>query len=97
MNQLSVNGMDDGFLHDNRFGLALDTLHLARKSIQENRTAGVPVAYNLPALHQYITGHPPTISHRAMADVKATIAVLFHQLFWQNRAKFLFTGALHVV
>jgi hypothetical protein len=70
-------------------------LHLTRcnwhKSIQQNWTAGVPVAYNLSALHQYVTGHPATVSHRAMADVKATITVLFYQIFWQNRGKFFFS------
>jgi DNA polymerase III epsilon subunit-like protein len=34
MQQLSVNGMIDLFLQDKRFGLALDMLQLARKSIQ---------------------------------------------------------------
>ena len=65
MQQLSVHRMVDTFFHDERIGLGLDTLQLARKSIQENKTAGVPVAYNLAALHQYVTGHPPNVSHRA--------------------------------
>jgi Transposase IS4 len=91
MQQLSVHRLVDTFLPDKSIGLGLDTLHLARKSIQQNRTAGVPVAYNLAALHQYVTGNPPSVSHRAMADVKATIAVFFYQIFWQNRGKFLFS------
>jgi hypothetical protein len=56
-----------------------------------NRTAGIPFAYNLGALYQYVICQPPTVSHRALADVKATIAVLFHQIFWENRSKFIFT------
>jgi DNA polymerase III epsilon subunit-like protein len=89
--QLSVNGMVDTFLQDKRIGFGIDTMTLARKSIRANRTAGIPVAYNLGALYQYITGQPPTVSHRALADVKATIIVLFHQIFWENRSKFIFT------
>jgi DNA polymerase III epsilon subunit-like protein len=90
--QLSVNGMvDNSFLQDRRIGLGIDTTTLAQKSIQTNRTAGIPVEYNLGALYQYVTGQPPTVSHRALADVKATIAVLFHQIFWENRSKFIFT------
>jgi DNA polymerase III epsilon subunit-like protein len=89
--QLSVNGMVDTFLQDKRIGFGIDTMTLARKSIQANQTAGIPVAYNLGALYQYVTGQPPTVSHRALADVKATIAVLFHQIFWENRSKFIFT------
>jgi hypothetical protein len=64
-------------------------LHLARKSIQANQTAGIPVAYNLAELHQYVTGHLPTVSHRAMADVRATISILFYNIFWENRGKLL--------
>jgi DNA polymerase III epsilon subunit-like protein len=89
--QLSENKMVDTFFQDKRFGFGIDTLHLARKSIQANKTAGIPVAYNLAALHQYVTGHLPTVSHRAMADVKATISVLFYQHFWENRGKCLFS------
>jgi hypothetical protein len=53
--------------------------------------AGIPVAYNLGALYQYVTGQPPTVSHPALADVKDTISVLFHQIFWENRSKFVFS------
>jgi hypothetical protein len=42
-------------------------------------------------LSQYVTGQPPTVSHRALADVKATISVLFHQIFWENNSKFVFS------
>jgi hypothetical protein len=83
--------MVDSFLQDERFGFGIDTLHLAKKSVQANRTAGIPVAYNLPAFHQYVTGCLPTISHRAMADVAATTSVLFYTNFWENRGKCLFS------
>jgi hypothetical protein len=66
-------------------------LHLARKSIQANQTAGIPVAYNLVELHQYAAGHLPTVLHRAMPDVRATIAILFYNIFWENRGKCLFS------
>ena len=46
---------------------------------------------SIGVLYQYITGQPPTVSHRALADVKATISVLFHQIFWENRSKFVFS------
>jgi hypothetical protein len=44
--------MADTFSQDERFGFWIDTLHLARESIQANQTAGIPVAYNLAELHQ---------------------------------------------
>jgi hypothetical protein len=91
MQQLSVHRLVDTFLQDERIGLGLDTLQLARKSIQENRTVGVPVVYNLAALHQYVTSNPPSVFHHAMADVKATITIFFYKIFWQNRGKFLFS------
>jgi hypothetical protein len=81
MQQLSVNGMIECVFAGQKVWAC---------SIQQNWTAGVPVAYNLSALHQYVTGHPPTLSHRAMADVKARITVLFYQIFWQNRGSFSF-------
>jgi hypothetical protein len=82
--------MVDTFLQYKRIGLGIDRMTLAQKSIQGNRTAGIPVVYNLGPLCQYVTGQPPTVSHRALADVKATIAVLFHQIFWENWSKFIF-------
>jgi hypothetical protein len=88
--QLSVNGIVDTFLQDKRIGFGIDTMTPAQMSIQANLTAGIPVLYNLEALYQCATGQPPTVSHRALADVKATIAVLFHQIFWENRSKFSF-------
>jgi hypothetical protein len=63
--QLSVNGMVDTFLQDKRIGFGIDAMTLAQKSIQANQTAGIPVAYNLGALYQYVTGQPPTVSHHA--------------------------------
>jgi DNA polymerase III alpha subunit (gram-positive type) len=91
MQQLSINKIADTFLQNKRFGFGIDTLHLARKSIQANRTAGIPVAYNLPELHQYVTGHLPTVLHGAMADVRATITILFYNIFWENRGMCLFS------
>jgi hypothetical protein len=89
MQQLSINKMADTFLQDERFSFGIDTLHLARKSIQANWTAGIPVAYNLAELHQHITGHLPTVSHCAIADVRATITILFYNFFGENRGKCL--------
>jgi Exonuclease len=42
-------------------------------------------------MRRYFAGQPPTVSHHALADVKATISVLFHQIFWETRSKFIFT------
>jgi hypothetical protein len=89
--KLSVNGIVDTFLQDKRIGFGIDTMTLARKSILGNRMASIPIAFNLGALYQYPTGQPPTVSHCALADVKATISVLFHQIFWENRSKFIFS------
>jgi DNA polymerase III epsilon subunit-like protein len=91
MQQLSRNKMADTVLQDKRFGFGIDTLHLARKGIQANPTAGIPMAYNLAELHRYVTGHLPTVSHCAMADVRATITILFYNIFWENRGKCLFS------
>jgi DNA polymerase III alpha subunit (gram-positive type) len=60
MQQLSRNEMADTLLQDKRFGFRIETLHLARKSIQANQTASILVAYNLAELHQYVAGHLPT-------------------------------------
>jgi hypothetical protein len=83
--------MVDTFLQYKRIGLGIDRMTLAQKSIQANQTASFPVVYYLGPLCQYVTGQPPTVSRRALADVKATIAVLFHQIFWENWSKYIFT------
>ena len=90
--QLSAHDMLHQFLEDARFGFGLDTLQVARKGVQgSDRSVGIPSAYNLPTLFQFITGHPPELSHRAMADVKATISVFRYNVFWETRTQCLFS------
>jgi hypothetical protein len=76
---------------DERFGLGIDTLQVARKSFQNNRSVGVPSAYNLPTLFQFVTGNVPSVSHRAIADVKATTSIFRFQFFWETRKECLFS------
>jgi DNA polymerase III alpha subunit (gram-positive type) len=61
--KLSSNNMADcSFFQDKRFGLAIDTLRLAKYATQQGtaRSVGVPTAYNLPTLFQFVTGQPPS-------------------------------------
>ena len=92
LQQLSVHQMLDHFLQDARFGFGLDTLQIARKGIQNNlATVGVPSAYNLPTLFQFVTGKSPQLSHRAMADVKSMLSVFKYDVFWKTRLDCLFS------
>lgn len=89
--QLSAHQMVDRFFEDARFGLAIDTLQIARKAIKNNLSVGSPSAFNLSALFQFVTGMTPQISHRATADVKATISVFRYDLFWKTRQECVFS------
>ena len=59
MQQLLTHEMVDQFLEDARLGFDLDTLQVARNGILDNRSVGVPSAFNLPTLFQYVTGDCP--------------------------------------
>ena len=48
--QLSVYQLVNKMYDDKRFGLGIDTLQVAQKGIQKDRSIGVPMAYNLPTL-----------------------------------------------
>ena len=91
MQQLLTHEMVDQFLEDARLGFGLDTLQVARKGILDNQSVGVPSAFNLPTLFQYVTGDCPPQLHRALADVKATISVFRYQIFWESRRQCLFS------
>jgi hypothetical protein len=69
----------------------MDTLQIARKSIRDDKTGvGVPTAYNLQTLFQFVSGSLPSTSHRAMADVKATATVFRFPIFWDTRTECIF-------
>jgi DNA polymerase III alpha subunit (gram-positive type) len=76
LHQMCEHGIAASFFQDGRFGLEIDTLNLARKAICNDKSGiGIPSAYNLPTLFQFVTGMLPLTSHRAMADVKATSTI----------------------
>jgi len=84
--------MADQFFQDKRFGLAIDTLRLAKYAMQQGtaRSVGVPSAYNLPTLFQFVTGKLPQTSHRAKADVDATATIFRFPMFWEKRKDSVF-------
>jgi hypothetical protein len=69
----------------------MDTLQIAQKGIQDDKTGvGVPAAYNLQTLFQFVSRSLPSTSHRAMADVKATATVFRFPIFWDTRTECIF-------
>ena len=87
--QLCVHGMEDWFFEDRRFGFAIDSLQVARKAIKCSPVK--PTAFNLATLYQFVTGKAPAVSHRALADVTATCAVLRSPIFWETRKECIFS------
>jgi DNA polymerase III epsilon subunit-like protein len=88
--QLSVHQMTDIFFADKRFGMAIDTLQVARHGIRTNPSHGIPSAFNLPTLYQFVSGMTPELSHRALADVKATATIFRFEIFWEVRKECIF-------
>jgi DNA polymerase III epsilon subunit-like protein len=89
--QLSVHGMAERFFQDGRFGFGIDTLKVARKGIQDDKSGiGMPTAYNLPTLFQFVTGSLPPTWHRAIADVQATTTIFRFPVFWETRKECVF-------
>ena len=66
MRQLSNYEMLDFFFEDKQFGFGIDSLQVAKKSAQKKKSVGVPTAFNLPTLYQFLTGNVPVTSHRAL-------------------------------
>jgi hypothetical protein len=63
-------------IEDGRFSFGMDTLQIAQKGIRNDKTGvGVPTAYNLQTLFQFVSRSIPLTLHCAMADVKATATV----------------------
>jgi DNA polymerase III epsilon subunit-like protein len=91
IHQLSEHGIADRLFQDGRFGLGIGTLNVARKGIRNNKSGiGVPSAYNLPTLHQFVTGLLPSTWHCAMADVKATATTFRFSIFRDTRYECVF-------
>lgn len=91
MHQLDVHGIDRKLIEDGRIGFGMDTLQIARKGIRDDKTGvGVPTAYNLRTLFQFVSGSLPSTPHRAMADLKATATVFRFPIFWDTRTECFF-------
>jgi DNA polymerase III epsilon subunit-like protein len=85
LEQLRVYNLERVFFCDNRFGLGLDSLRLAKDGVKKQASRDIPSAYNLRELYQFVTGKDLDNAHRALSDVKATVAVLRHEAFWTCR------------
>jgi DNA polymerase III epsilon subunit-like protein len=76
LHQMCEHGIAASFFQDGRFGFGIDLLNLARKAIRKDKSGiGIPSAYNLPTLFQFVTGMLPSTSHCAVADVKAASTI----------------------
>ena len=74
------------FFEDPRFEFGLDTMRIAKKAVAAgDKSIGIPTAYNLGALHQFVMGRNLENAHQALEDVKATIAIFRHEPFWAAR------------
>jgi ATP-dependent DNA helicase DinG len=85
--QLSKHNTLNLLFDDGRFGYGIDTLQVARTAVKNHPDASVPTSYSLPILFQFISGAPPTLSHRAMADVKATISMFYDTKYFGKHGK----------
>jgi DNA polymerase III alpha subunit (gram-positive type) len=82
IHQMDVHGIEQRLIEDGRFSFGMDTLQIAQKGIRDDKTGvGVPTAYNLQTLFQFVSGTLPSTLHRAMADVKATATVFQFPIF----------------
>lgn len=90
LHQLDKYNMLDDFFANNKLRFCLDTYQMAKKEIPKEPQVGVPSSYKLAELFQFITGREPITSHRALADVKATISIFLYHLVWNNRQQHLF-------
>lgn len=72
-----------------RFGI--DTMNLATRSIVLSPRSDVPINYKLQSLYSFVTGGNTILNaHRAASDAKATVTILQHPLFWENREQAIF-------
>jgi hypothetical protein len=61
IHQLGVHGIEQRLIEDGRFSFGMDTLQIARKGIRDDKTGvGVPTAYNLHTLFQFVSGSLPS-------------------------------------
>jgi DNA polymerase III alpha subunit (gram-positive type) len=88
IHQLGVHGIEQRLIEDGRFSFGMDTLQIAQKGICDDKTGvGVPTAYNLQTLFQFVSGSLPSTWHCAMADVKAAATVFQFPIFWDTRTE----------
>jgi hypothetical protein len=79
------------FFQDSRSGYGINTLNVARKGICDDKSGiGVPTAYNLPTLIQFVARLLPLTSHCAIADVKATGTIFQLPIFFETRTECVF-------
>jgi hypothetical protein len=91
IHQMCEHRIADRVFQDGRFSLGIDTLNVARKGICNDKSGfGVPSAYNLPTLYQFVTGLLPSTWHCAMADTKATATLFCFPVFWETRTECVF-------
>jgi DNA polymerase III alpha subunit (gram-positive type) len=91
IHQLGVHGIERRLIED-----GMDTLQIAQKGICDDKTGvGVPSAYNLQTLFQFVSGSLPLTSHYAMADVKATATVFRNPIFGDTRSNRMHFQAQH--
>lgn len=82
---LSKHQMAKAFFEDKRFGYFIDTLRVARSAAKLKKLEGVPAAFNLGCLYQFVTGELPDTTHRALDDVKSTGTIFRFSPFWNHR------------
>jgi len=92
IHQLFVHNMHEQLFGDSLFRFGLDTMRISKKAVSKSGSwIGVPTAYNLKSLFQFVTGSVLfDNAHRAFDDVKATMTLLRYEAFWDNRKEDLF-------
>ena len=70
-------------IQDSQIGYGLDTLIVSKIAVRFQNLS-LPSSYKLCDLYEYVTGSSIGAgAHRALANVKATCAVLRHPPFWK--------------
>jgi DNA polymerase III epsilon subunit-like protein len=95
LHQVFSHNMHEQLFGDSRFRFGLDTMRITKKAVSKSGSSiGVPTAYNLKSLFQFVTGSVLDNAHRALDDVKATMTLLRYEAFWDNRKEDLFQFVL---
>jgi DNA polymerase III alpha subunit (gram-positive type) len=77
---------DFDMLREMSFGL--DTLVLAKNVVKQHRLP-IPEKYTLGVLYYYVTNRELENAHRASVDVSATVEILQHPVFFENRCQYI--------